>query len=78
MKWKYAILVIPFLVLGNALLADDYVDDTYYWNGTTHVTQRRQPQPKQQPVQQPVQVVFLDDSITRQNPDTIVRAIIRR
>lgn len=75
MKWKYAILVIPFLILGNALLADDYVDDTYYWSGTTYVTQRHQPQQKKAKKNE---VVFLDDSITRQNPDTIVRAIIKR
>lgn len=61
-----------------------YTDDVYYWPDDD-------PQPQQeaanaetvsvtstQATEPSPRVIFLDDSITRQNPDTVVRVRIKR
>lgn len=71
-----------------AVLAASYVDDVYVWVPKTNAL-TVQPEvttgsaEATDTVVQPeaataFTIEFLDDSITRQNPDTVVRAIIRR
>lgn len=61
-----------------------YVDDVYYWADADRyvVTEPETTAPNTNEVrdemQPKAQVIFLDDSITRQNPDTVVRVIIKR
>ena len=62
-----------------------YLDDVYYWpdddpqpaepaeGAANAVTVSTTPVAQQSP-----KVIFLDDSITRQNPDTVVRVRIKR
>lgn len=92
MKRWLGILLLAFVVTCSWVMANDYVDDVYVWvpkdkalsvsssplkdadryaaiyDNNTPLSER-----KSAPT-----IEFLDDSITRQNPDTVVRAIIRR
>lgn len=59
-----------------------YVDDVYYWPDDDPVvevvTDNQTVTSATEPARPRTEVVFLDDSITRQNPDTVVRAVIKR
>lgn len=90
----FAIFLILMPVgAGIMLRADEYVDDVYApwtWSGfktpvesTAAYPEAKQPVSSDEIRPEPVldhtpHVVFLDDSISRQNPDTVVRAVIRR
>ena len=78
---------IAFALASSLPVAPVYLDDVYYWQdddeeqpqqsyestpGTESVSVTK-PATKTEP-----RVIFLDDSITRQNPDTIVRVRIKR
>ncbi|MCQ2333905.1 MAG: hypothetical protein MJZ88_04745 [Paludibacteraceae bacterium] len=85
MKRWLGILLLVLTIACSWGMANDYVDDVYVWipktasmPTTAHTTQRVDVSTAQ-PAEQPTFTIeFLDDSITRQNPDTVVRAIIRR
>ena len=59
-----------------------YVDDVYYWPDdypvVEVVTDEQTDNQTAEPARPRAEITFLDDSITRQNPDTVVRAVIKR
>lgn len=87
----YALLLLACCCCQGLSYADDYIDDVYYWapednnkmvviekEVATPVLLRVRKQVVTTPVQTQPKIEFLDDEITRQNPDTVVRAVIRR
>ena len=58
----------------------EYVDDVYYWPAEERAKDVMAEEPAEVTTTEPkkASVIFLDDSITRQNPDTVVRVIIKR
>ncbi len=87
----YTLLLLACCCCQGLSYADDYIDDVYYWapedNQKTVVIKKEvaapvlrmvQTQTVNKAVQSQPKIVFLDDEITRQNPDTVVRAVIRR
>lgn len=86
MKRWFGILLLVLTIACSWVMANDYVDDVYVWISKTAsvptpartATQRVAVSTVQTAEQPTFTIEFIDDSITRQNPDTVVRAIIRR
>lgn len=75
-----AIVGIVVAVAASGPMQPLYVDDVYYWpddDPLPAVTEQTSETETLEPAPKP-QVIFLDDSITRQNPDTVVRVRIKR
>lgn len=84
MKRWLGISLFALVVTCSWVMANDYVDDVYVWVPRTtviyqsEVDQASNHEAVQTATANAFTIEFLDDSITRQNPDTVVRAIIRR
>lgn len=58
----------------------EYLDDVYYWPSDEKARDVAAEEPAEVVTAEPktTRIIFLDDSITRQNPDTVVRVRIKR
>mgnify|MGYP003307416864 CR=1 FL=1 len=75
------ILVVALIFCFSPVLADDYVDDVYYHSDVVLIvadTMEVRDVTLPEYGQERMLMEFLDDSITRQNPDTVVRMRISR
>ena len=78
--WIVGLMVMSMSFVGFAY-ADDYIDDVYYWpyeekqSAPDYSVQSTDADSYSAPK---ISFEFIEDSITRQNPDTVVKVIIRR
>lgn len=66
------LIILGTVALATMVLADDYVDDVYYWPSATQTTIRTGSQTAARPTR------TLPDTIIEQPADTVVRITIRR
>ena len=72
--WIIAAVVMLTLVGVSALVADDYVEDVYFWPDATVQWANGELTPNYNPRAR--EIIFIEDSVSKEHPDT-VRAIIR-
>ena len=81
------IIGIAFAFAATESASPVYVDDVYYWPEDDPLLKERQERAANArqvdavtatPQEKSPKITFLDDSITRQNPDTVVRVRIKR
>ena len=87
MKRTYWVVGLLLISLSSISLtyAEDYIDDVYYWPDTENQStinyypiQSTDDTAEDSDTSPKISVEFIEDSITRQNPDTVVKVIIRR
>ena len=79
------LIIVSLLACSGIIGADDYVDDVYAWESSRPEQTNRSNQGQTSQTNQTGQtkstkptITFIDDEVTRQNPDTVVRVVIHR